>query len=62
MARTDPRTNDTTESSRDALGQRSIYSFNVLSISILVAVIAGAVLIWSYELLPFQHTPAASLE
>lgn len=53
MARTDPKSNDTTESARDATGQRSIYSLKSLSVSIVVAGIAGTVVLLSSEWLPF---------
>lgn len=52
MARTDPKSNNTTESSRDVQGHRSIYSIKSLSISTVVAVIAVIVMVMLYEWLP----------
>ena len=61
MARLDPTKYGTTESAREATGaENSKNSLNVLSISLVLAVIAAGVLFWYFGIFPFQHAPTAT--
>lgn len=61
MARPDPTRNGTTETARQATGaENSRDSFNVLTISMVLAVIAAAGLFWYFGIFPFHHAPIAT--
>jgi hypothetical protein len=61
MARPDPTRNGTTETAREATGaENSTDSFNVLTFSLLLAVIAAIGLFWYFGIFPFHHAPTAT--
>jgi hypothetical protein len=61
MARLDPSRNGTTETAREATGaENSKNSFNVLTISLALAIIAAVVLFWWFGIFPFHHAPTAT--
>jgi hypothetical protein len=61
MARPDPTRNGTTETAREATGaENSKDSFNVLTFSLLLAVIAAIGLFWYFGIFPFHHAPTAT--
>lgn len=47
MARTDPKTNDTTESARDPVGTDSKYASRVIIVSLIIVVSAAILVAWS---------------
>jgi hypothetical protein len=60
MARPDPTRNGTTETAQQARGaENSKDSFGVLTVSMVLAVIAGLVLFWYFGIFPFHHGPTS---
>ena len=56
MARRDPTTNGTTETAREVTGaENSKNSFNVLKVSMVLAVIAAVGLFWYFGVFPYGH-------
>ena len=61
MARHDPTRNGTTETAAEATSaENSKNSLKVLTVSLVLAVIAAAVLFWYFGIFPFHHAPTAS--
>jgi hypothetical protein len=60
MARIDPTRHGTTETAREARGaENSKNSFNVLTVSMGLAVITAIGLFWYFGIFPFHHGPSA---
>jgi hypothetical protein len=61
MARPDPTRNGTTETPREATGaENSKNSFNVLTLSLALAIVAAVLLFWWFGIFPFHHAPTAT--
>lgn len=61
MTRRDPTTSGTTESARDATGaENSKNSFNVLRLSMALAVIAAVGLFWYFGVFSLSYSPTTA--